>query len=578
MGKRYLILIIAALLFVHSAFAAITVDLNAPAPDATQSSSTVSFNCDASEDDILYEISNISLYIDSVKNKTQSGLSLVLDVTNMPLGAHTWYCEGVNNASATASSSIRTFTISAANTAPSFSGIIPNKTFNEDSTLPNAFDLDNYFTDSTALTYSAESGSHITVSIAADGQVSFSSTNNWSGSELIRFTASDGSLTNTSNYINVSVTAVNDAPYYSEIPTQNMTKNTNLSINLNTYFNDVEGTTLTYNVSTAPSHMNYTISSNTITLVPETNWVGTTTISFTASDGNATTTSNTVTLNVTGGNATGNRAPRVSCSPTLDKVYADAGEGKVFRITAKSDPDTGDTLNVVWKVDGANIDGETGDSYTFSKNDPTDYTVAVVVSDGSLDASCSWTVTVSAAAASNFTSAVDVDSIIAEQTEGVPRCGNSIAGETLADGSVETCSNCPDDVKCAENETCQSGVCVPKTGLKTVLMIMGIALIVILGGGFIVYKLSMKRKVQTRVRDGRTLSSVDKEHPSVDMHDIYHEDDRIKAEAAAPEPQENPLKSYIDDMRKKGVSDDEIAQALKNKGWSELMIKHALKK
>ncbi|MFH1065927.1 MAG: Ig-like domain-containing protein, partial [Nanoarchaeota archaeon] len=74
-----------------------------------------------------------------------------------------------------------------ANIAPQLAGIVPNQTFNEDATLSNAFDLDTYFTDTQTLTYTAAGNSHITVSIATDGQVSFSSTNNWSGNELIQF-------------------------------------------------------------------------------------------------------------------------------------------------------------------------------------------------------------------------------------------------------------------------------------------------------------------------------------------------------------------------------------------------------
>lgn len=572
MGKRYLLLAIAALLMVQSAFAAITVTPNAPENDMTQSSPNVSFNCDAAESDPNYEISNISLYIDAVKNYTQSGVSLVTVVLNLAAGSHTWYCEGVNNASVSASSSARTFTISAANTAPNFTGTIPNQTFDEDTTLSNAFDLDTYFQDTSALTYTASGNTHITVSIASDGWVSFSSTANWSGSELIRFTATDtGSLTNTSNYVNVSVTPVNDAPYYTTIPTQNMTKNTNLSLNLNSFFFDVEGSTLNFTISTAPSHMNVTIISGIVVFSPEPNWTGSTTVAFAAFDGDASTTGNTFTLliNGTSTNATANRPPTLSCP--LGRTGLIAGESATFTIT-KSDPD-GDTLTVQWKIGSEVVDGETGDSYSFSKSESGFYTLKAIVSDGKEERECSWVINVTSAADLNYTSeALDIASIIADQTEEVARCGDS----KIQEG--ETCANCPADVVCKAGEVCSNGVCVLKTSSLNVLIVIGIIIAVILGGGFVVYKLTTRRKVETTVRDGRTLAKIEKELPPIDLHDIYEKEEKPKADThRIPAPHENPLHKYVRQQREKGVSDNDIREALKSKGWNDSQISDAMK-
>ena len=572
MGKRYLLLIIAALLVMPMAFAAITVTPNAPAADLTQSSSTVSFNCGATESDILYEISNISVYIDTVKNQTQSGDSLVLDVSNVPAGSHNWYCEAVNNASVSASSATRTFTISSANTAPQFSGPIPNQTFNEDATLSTAFDLDTYFTDTQAMAYSASGNSHITVTIAADGQVTFSSTGNWSGSEPVVFTASDGTLTNTSNTVNVSVTPVNDAPYYTTIPAQNMTKNTNKTITLSSYFFDVEGSTLNYTVSSAPSHMNVTISGSIATLRPEPNWTGTTSITFTASDGSASTAGNSVSLVVSAGATnTTNRKPVVGCNVGTGKVYLKISESKDLRITSKSDPD-GNTLSVAWKVEGTVVDGETGDTYSFSKDAAGTYAVNAVVSDGALSETCVWSVEVSASGEQNYTSETgNIGSIIDQQTEEVARCGDG----KIQEG--ENCGNCKDDVKCRESELCSENVCVPKTNTKTILIVIGAALAVIVGGGFAAYRITTKKGATTRVRDGRTLSQVEKELPSVDLHDLYQKEERPRADMhGIPSPHENPVQKYVRQMREKGVSDDEIIGALKSKGWKEEAIRQYL--
>lgn len=581
MGKRYLALIIAALLLMPCAFAAITVTLTAPDDASTSSSSTVAFTCSASDDTPGNTISSVHLYLDTTgtwaENKSVSGglaSSLALtavDVTGIPNGvSYIWSCKAVNNLAEEAfASPNRTFSVSVAgNVAPQFSGTIPNQTFNEDATLSNAFDLDTYFSDSTALTYTASGNSQITVTIATDGQVSFSSTANWSGSELVRFTASDGSLTNTSNYINASVTAVNDAPYYTTIPTQNMTKNTNKTITLSTYFGDVEGNSLTYNVSTAPSHMNYTISGATVTLAPEPNWTGTTSITFSASDGTDTTNSNSVSLVVSAGNTSANRPPSVSCVG-LSTMTMNTGETRTIRIT-KLDPD-GDTLTVAWKVDGTTVEGETGDAYDFTTDTANTYTVTAAVSDGEETIECSKSIVVSAVEIYNSTSGADVASIINDQKGDVARCGDG----TRQEG--ENCGNCPADVICKEGETCDKGLCAPKTSSSKVLMIIGIIIAVILGGGFAAYKITTKKDATTRVRDGRNLSNVEREMPSVDLHDIYTKESPKADTGSIPQPQENPLKGYVHAMREKGVSDSDIEHALKEKGWNIALIKQALK-
>lgn len=579
MGKRYLTLIIAALLLMPCAFAVsnITVTLTTPSNGLTLTALPVAFQCSAvSPDAGGNTITSVELYTDTTgtwaANKTAAATSLSDSINGIPNGAYTWNCKATNNIGETNFwTSNFTFTVAVAgDTAPGFSGTIPNQTFNEDATLSNAFGLDTYFTDSTALTYTASGNTHITVTIATDGQVSFSSTSNWSGNELIRFTASDGSLTNTSNYINASVTAVNDAPYYTTIPTQNMTKNTNKTITLSTYFGDVEGSSLTYNVSTAPAHMNYTISGATVTLRPEPNWTGTTSITFSASDGNATTNSNSVSLVVSAGNATNvtNRPPSVSCVG-LSTMTMNTGETRTIRIT-KSDPD-GDTLTVAWKVDGTTVEEETGDAYDFSKDTANTYTVTAAVSDGKEIIECSKTIVVSAIEAYNSSSGADVASIIDDQKSDIARCGDS----KIQEG--ENCANCPSDVICKEGETCDKGICAPKTSSSKVLMIIGIVILVILGGGFAAYKFTTKKNATTTIRDGRTLSNVEREMPSIDLHDIYTKESPKADTGSIPQPQENPLKGYVHAMREKGVSDSDIEQALKEKGWNIALIKQALK-
>lgn len=93
---------------------------------------------------------------------------------------------------------------------------IPNLTWDEDTIWPNAFDLDNYFTDrnNDALAFNV-TGNH-SINIVIDPvthTVSFSQPQDWFGSELVFFTADDGHRGVTkSNIVNLTVKDVIDIP------------------------------------------------------------------------------------------------------------------------------------------------------------------------------------------------------------------------------------------------------------------------------------------------------------------------------------------------------------------------------
>lgn len=103
-------------------------------------------------------------------------------------------------------------------TTPTFSGTIPNQTWEEDTNTNNAFDLDSYFSDAEgeALTFSvlsSDTPSNLTVSISVSGQVSFAPEENFSGTRTVTFRACDTeSECQNSNQVTLTVTEVNDAP------------------------------------------------------------------------------------------------------------------------------------------------------------------------------------------------------------------------------------------------------------------------------------------------------------------------------------------------------------------------------
>lgn len=102
-------------------------------------------------------------------------------------------------------------------TEPSFVGIIDDQVWNEDETLSDVFDLDDYFSDQEGetLTYSVDNSEpdSITVSINANNVVSFSSDEDWNGEGTMSFTACDTDAEcTTSNTFTTTVTSVNDTP------------------------------------------------------------------------------------------------------------------------------------------------------------------------------------------------------------------------------------------------------------------------------------------------------------------------------------------------------------------------------
>jgi predicted glutamine amidotransferase len=88
-----------------------------------------------------------------------------------------------------------------------------------------------------------------------------------------------------------------------------------------------------------------------------------------------------------------NSAPVIdSVVPTSDPTVAEGGS-QDFSVTYH-DPDVGDSLTVTWKLDTSVVDAD--DYYTYSPgfSEAGSHTVEVIVSDGSLEDTHSWTVTV----------------------------------------------------------------------------------------------------------------------------------------------------------------------------------------
>ncbi|MDP6585313.1 MAG: hypothetical protein QF535_11685, partial [Anaerolineales bacterium] len=242
MKKRsYYIIILLILTFLGFALvsAATTVTLNSPASGNTSSSSTMVFNCSVSDD--TYAISSVALYTDTSGSWAQTGSAISgnvssaqFSVSSIADGAYSWNCLVTNaNSDMTSASTNSSLTISASG----FTGTISNQTIIEDTNTSNAFDLDTYFTGATTYTVTGNT-SNIVVRWDSENQVSFMPDINYTGSELMTFSADTGS---SSNVVNVSVPNINDPPYVTgNISNYTIEINTALSLDLSDIFAEVD--------------------------------------------------------------------------------------------------------------------------------------------------------------------------------------------------------------------------------------------------------------------------------------------------------------------------------------------------
>jgi uncharacterized protein YjbI with pentapeptide repeats len=109
-------------------------------------------------------------------------------------------------------SNIFTVNVNAVNDPPYPTNLIPNQSWNEDTTLNNAFNLYDHFydVDNRTLVFNMVNNTRINATIGPEGYVNFSSQPNWYGTEKVRFNASDGMNMTWSNEVWLIVQAVPD--------------------------------------------------------------------------------------------------------------------------------------------------------------------------------------------------------------------------------------------------------------------------------------------------------------------------------------------------------------------------------
>ena len=515
---------------------ALQVTQTAPANATTSTSPNVTFSCTGTGS------TNVTLNTDLTgtfaRNYTATGISLSYTIYNIPNGAYNWNCLAADGLTDEIASTNSTFTVNF--TSTSFSGTIPSQNFTAGITASNAFDLDTYFTGATSFT--VKGNSTITVSIASDNQVSFSSST--PANETINFTSGSAASNNVRLSAASAITASNIT--CTAIPNQTFAKNTNTTISLGTYCSGAIN--ITYTASAAP-HITITIANGTAKLVPEKDWVGESAVRFTATAGASSTSTNNITLKVTGLS----NPPKIDMSlPAADPKLPPGGM-QVFTITKSGSGN----LTVKWYLDDAQV--STADSYTYKDATNGTHTIKAVVSDGTQEATKSWTVTVQAAQEEQQ---AETPSILTEGEKG-PKCGDGSCDST------ENCGVCDEDCICASDKICENNKCSLKPKTNTGILLTILISVIIMGGGAVGYFLITK-KPKDLPRNEASMDKIEV-HPASEITDFY-------VKMPPPETKaKNPLDDYITKARSDGLTDDQIKKNLKDKGWAQQQIEDAFK-
>ncbi|WP_229599853.1 Ig-like domain-containing protein [Vibrio navarrensis] len=203
---------------------------------------------------------------------------------------------------------------------------------------------------------------------------------NFNGSDFFLFKVNDGELDSTEVRVDLTVNAVNDTPTATDVSATGE-EETPLTITLNG--SDVEDSSLSYQVATAPVNGSVTITGNQAVYTGNSNFFGQDSFTYSVSDGELTSEAALVTITL----SNVNDAPVISGSPA---TQVDEDSAYQF-VPQASDNDPADTLtySIANKPSWATFDTATGAlSGTPSNSDVgTNTGIVISVSDGSVLAS-----------------------------------------------------------------------------------------------------------------------------------------------------------------------------------------------
>ncbi len=322
---------------------------------------------------------------------------------------------------------------------PPVVGDIPDQTIAEGQSF-TTFDLDDYVEDpddtDAEMTWTYSGNTELTVSINGNHVATIGIPNvDWNGCETITFTATDPGSLSDSDPATFTVNAMNDAPVVSDIPNQTIDEgNTFTAIDLDAYVTDVDNTDaeMTWS-SSGNTELTVSINGNHVATIsiPNIDWNGCETITFTATDSGSLSDSDPATFTV---NAV-NDAP-----VTQDDAYS-TNEDTQLNIAAPgvlandSDVD-GDGLTAVLDTTTSNgtltLNSDGSFSYTPNRNFNGTDTFTYHADDGTA-ASNVAIVTINVGVVNDPPVANDDSDTMPEDT---PVSTNVVANDTDVDGTV----------------------------------------------------------------------------------------------------------------------------------------------
>jgi hypothetical protein len=177
--------------------------------------------------------------------------------------------------------------VDAVNDSPVVEIPIPDITFDEDN-IDTSLNMHDYFDDADLpndnLTFANTLNANLTISFSIDGQVTIRPTNeNWFGTEQVVFICFDEDNTSARDTINVVIESVNDDPVI-ELPNQfTFVEDTQPVYDFSSYISDVENDSLSISM-VENENISVLINMFDVQIIPNENWFGTETLTFSVTD------------------------------------------------------------------------------------------------------------------------------------------------------------------------------------------------------------------------------------------------------------------------------------------------------
>ncbi len=264
------------------------------------------------------------------------------------------------------------------NDAPEFFREIDNKIINEDSSLENYINLNEYFRDiDSELSFFVVGNSKLKIDIN-NGLVSILPEKDWYGEEAITFIANDSILSANSNSFYVKIESKDEVPYFNEISCERELEE-DKEYECEISASDLENDEIILSVTSA-ENIYCNILENKLIYLPHEDYNGPANCEISASDKDG-----SALLDIEFNVLPVDDSPRIFSSSETEEIFINEGDSRIFSVDIKDD----DPLMISWLIDGNKVyDGE---KYLFSKNKG-NYTLTAVYSSNSVVFTKSWNI------------------------------------------------------------------------------------------------------------------------------------------------------------------------------------------